>query len=104
MQEQLLIELEACKRMNHPNIIKSYAAFCDEFHIFLLTEYAAGCKLTKKFNSSEEETNKIIKQVLDSLKFIHEQGIVHRDLKPENIIIDEVGTIKVCDFGWASLR
>lgn len=34
---------------------------------------------------------------------MHEKGVVHRDLKPENIIIDESGTIKICDFGWANL-
>lgn len=53
MKDQLLIELECCKRMNHPNIVKSYYSFTDEFHIFLLMECANGQKLTKKFKSSE---------------------------------------------------
>lgn len=52
MEEQVLVELEASKKMNHPNIIKSYTSFSDEFHIFLLSEYAKGTKLTKKFKSS----------------------------------------------------
>lgn len=82
MQDQFLIELEAIKRMDHPNIIKSYTAFTDDFHIFTITEYALGVQLTKKFNSSEEVTSRIIYQVLNALQHMHEKGVVHRDLKP----------------------
>lgn len=103
MQDQLQVELESMKRMRHPNVIASYTAFTDDFHIFIITEYALGVQLTKKFNSSEEVTSRIIGQVLNALQHMHEQGVVHRDLKPENIIVDELGTIKICDFGWAAL-
>ncbi len=30
---------------------------------------------------------RIAKQVLEALVFIHEQGLIHCDLKPENILI-----------------
>jgi len=50
--------------MNHPNIVKSYFSFTDEFHIFLLMEHIRGQKLTKKFKSSEKYVKKIIKQVV----------------------------------------
>lgn len=68
--------------MQHPNIIKLYTAFTDDFHIFIVTEYASGNKLTKHFNSSEETTRKIIKQVIAAVQFMHNKNVVHRDLKP----------------------
>lgn len=89
--------------MNHPNIMKTYAAFTDEFHIFLLTEFAEGDKLLKKFNSSEGYVSRIISQTLDAVRSMHQNNVAHRDLKPENILINQHGDIKICDFGWSSL-
>jgi hypothetical protein len=36
-------------------------------------------------------------------QYIHSQGVVHRDLKPENILLDSSGTLKISDFGLASV-
>ena len=44
---------------------------------------------------------KIVKQILNSLNFLHSQcpPVVHRDLKPENILLDENFHVEICDFG-----
>lgn len=39
--------------------------------------------------------------VILAFKYIHERGIAYRDLKPENLLIDELGYVKVIDFGFA---
>ncbi|NUO52656.1 MAG: protein kinase [Polyangiaceae bacterium] len=41
---------------------------------------------------------------LDIIAAAHAQGIVHRDLKPENVFICNDGTLKVLDFGLATMR
>jgi cGMP-dependent protein kinase len=39
--------------------------------------------------------------VILAFKHLHDRGIAYRDLKPENLLIDELGYIKVIDFGFA---
>ncbi|MGV3015932.1 protein kinase domain-containing protein [Rothia sp. 88186D007BW] len=42
---------------------------------------------------------KIIRDVLEGLKYIHDKDIIHRDLKPENILIEDTGLAVITDFG-----
>jgi serine/threonine protein kinase len=68
--------------------------------------------LIHKNHYSSEELNldvirSIMKQILEGVKFIHDNHIIHRDLKPANILISPIKTsnsfftIKIADFGLA---
>lgn len=85
--------------MDHPNIIKSYAKFEDEFHYFILMEYFHGEELLKRLKSNEKTVAAIVRQVIEAVMFLHRNGYAHRDLKPENILINREGHIKITDFG-----
>lgn len=50
---------------------------------------------------SEEQTRKIMAEVILGLEHLHKQGIVYRDLKPENILIGGDGHIMIGDYGLA---
>lgn len=57
----------------------------------------------RKQRISERESLIILRQGLNALNCLHEEGIVHRDIKPENILVetrDRVSFhIKLSDFG-----
>ena len=38
-------------------------------------------------------------QVVQGVHHVHKQGLIHRDLKPSNCFMDDIGVVKVGDFG-----
>ncbi|KAL3599084.1 hypothetical protein D5086_007002 [Populus alba] len=69
-------------------------------------EYMAGGSLSdiaEKFGGAlEEEVIRLYtKQILNGLKYLHENGIVHCDLKCKNVLLGLSGNIKLADFGCA---
>lgn len=45
-----------------------------------------------------------LKQLLEGLKYCHENGLMHRNLKPHNILIQNNGEIKISDFTLSRIR
>ncbi|RHN46705.1 putative protein kinase Group-Pl-4 family [Medicago truncatula] len=43
-----------------------------------------------------------MRQIITSLKKIHDTGTVHRDIKPSNLVVTKLGRIKFVDFGAAT--
>ncbi|MEM9598521.1 MAG: protein kinase, partial [Acidobacteriota bacterium] len=50
-----------------------------------------------------EEAVRLVRQLVAGLGAAHRRDIVHRDIKPANLLLDEHGTLKICDFGIAKL-
>lgn len=65
------------------------------------------CKQNLKDFLKENRLNfnekiKICKQIIEGIKYIHDNNIIHRDLKLTNIFISFDNVIKIGDFGLAS--
>ena len=81
----------------------------DGSEVFLLLEYCPNgtlfdlieqkCKLGFEGISDEAELYKILKDISNGLRCLHERSISHRDLKIENVLQGEDSKWKLCDLG-----
>jgi serine/threonine protein kinase len=103
-------EAQALAALNHPNVgaIFGFEALDGrtDCAFALVLELVEGSTLAEKLTSgplSVEEALVIAQQIAEALDAAHQQGIVHRDLKPGNIKVRDDGTVKVLDFGLATV-
>lgn len=52
---------------------------------------------------TELEVQRIAKDIIKGIDYMHKNHIVHRDIKPQNIMLDSFGRAKIGDFGWAEM-
>ncbi|KAH0644407.1 hypothetical protein KY284_032291 [Solanum tuberosum] len=59
--------------------------------------------LTEKMNRrfSQREVKSLMVQLLEGVKYLHDNWIIHRDLKTSNLLINDKGELKIADFGLA---
>jgi serine/threonine protein kinase/Tfp pilus assembly protein PilF len=74
--------------------------------LFLTMEYLEGNTLRNEIESNPLPVDRVLHialEVAHGLASAHQRGTVHRDIKPGNIILGKNLTIKILDFGLASL-
>ena len=89
---------------NHNQIPKLLAYFEEEEEFYLVQEYIIGRPLNKEILSGERFPEpvviEILKDILQTLVFVHQNGVIHRDIKPSNIIQRKSdGKLVLIDFG-----
>ena len=101
-------EIQLFSKLNHKNIVRYYSSWLDDYNnkptLYIQMEL---CDLTFRdylnIIRDNEDINKRIfyfTQIVEGIKYLHDNNIIHRDIKPSNILfIDD--TVKICDFGLA---
>lgn len=96
-------------QLEHPHILRVVALHAGEGGPPCIEmELAEGGSLAAKAARaggflSWDELRPLALQLCDALAFAHGRGVVHRDLKPANLLLDAAGSLKLADFGCASL-
>src|SRR5579884_3675815 len=100
-------EAKAASSLQHPNIVQVYDYGQTEGNYFIVMEYINGTDLRRYLRSrgvlAVDRAIIIAHDVALGLGAAHRRGIVHRDVKPQNILVGKDGSIKLTDFGIASV-
>ncbi|MCL4540709.1 MAG: protein kinase [Bacteroidetes bacterium] len=100
-------EAKACAILRSENIVQVYDLTEVDGAPAILMEYVQGKSLEDTLLDesvrSEDFLLKVAFSVLNALRYAHDRGVTHRDIKPGNILISDEGTIKVTDFGLATV-
>lgn len=77
---------------NHERIPRLFAHLEEHQEFYLVQEFIAGADLSQEFADgtpwAEEQVVAFLKEILQILAFVHQQGVIHRDIKPRNIMRD----------------
>lgn len=104
--DKVMAEVNILRRLKHPCIIQVKHVVDTPDALYIILELMEGGELYDRIKCSrqlkEREAKLIFYQIVQAVKYLHDNQITHRDLKPENILLssDERETlIKVSDFG-----
>ena len=106
---EALAEARTSSLLAHPNIVTVFDFEVDGPYAYLVMEYVDGLNLAELLARVEggtlthDEAACLVQSVASALGYAHENGVLHMDIKPTNIMIDRTGTVKLCDFGMATL-
>jgi len=100
---KLMKEVNLLLKLRHDHVVKIYETLETQKHIIIVMELCAGGDLLnyvrKRRRLKEPFAQKIFRQIIDGLSYIHSKHVAHRDIKLDNILLDGKGNVKIADFG-----
>ncbi|KAK4357602.1 hypothetical protein RND71_023212 [Anisodus tanguticus] len=102
-----LREINILLSIHHPSIVdvKEVVVGSSLDSIFMVMEYMEhdlkALMETMKQPFSQSEVKCLMLQLLQGVKYLHDNWVLHRDLKTSNLLLNNRGELKICDFGLA---
>nr|XP_037867547.1 peripheral plasma membrane protein CASK isoform X4 [Bombyx mori] len=106
-------EATICHMLKHPHIVELLETYSSEGMLYMVFEYMDGSDLcfevvrraSAGFVYSEAVACHYMRQILEALRYCHENDIVHRDVRPHCVLLagrDNCAPVKLGGFGVAA--
>lgn len=106
---RLRTTVESHASIVHPNIVQIIDQNPEREFPYFVMELAEGGNLRQRMAATEEgrldlsTAIRILLQISYALKHAHSRDVFHLGLKPENVLFDELGNVKISDFGFSRI-
>ncbi|KAG1690280.1 Peripheral plasma membrane protein CASK [Nymphon striatum] len=112
MSAHLKREATICHKLKHPHIVQLLETYSSDGMLYMVFEDIKGSDLcfeivsraTAGFVYSEAVASHYMRQVLEALRYCHENDIIHRDIKPHCVLLateENSAPVKLGGFGVA---
>jgi serine/threonine-protein kinase len=105
-RERFRREARSAGNLSHPNIVTVHDFSDTGDPMFIAMEFIQGRTLADLMSDGPLQLDfiiKVLRSAADALDYAHAHHVVHRDVKPANFLIDELGRLKITDFGIAKM-
>ena len=101
-------EFEILRQLRHPNIVQGFEFLCSGTTAAIALSYHPGSTLQKAVRDSpaarlpETDSQRLARQLVSAVAYLHEHRIVHRDVKAENLLVSpDLWDLHLVDFNTA---
>ncbi|MEO1580168.1 MAG: serine/threonine-protein kinase, partial [Pseudomonadota bacterium] len=98
-------EAHSLANVKHANIVHVHQIFEENGTAYLAMDFVNGPDLLDLLESDHrmppKEVERLTRQILDAIRYLHRIGMLHRDISPDNILVQRDGTPVLIDFGAA---
>ncbi|XP_075041604.1 serine/threonine-protein kinase A-Raf [Mixophyes fleayi] len=101
-------EMQVLRKTRHVNILL-FMGFMTRPNFAIITQWCEGSSLYRHLHVIETRFDifqliDIARQTAQGMDYLHAKNIIHRDLKSNNIFLHEGLTVKIGDFGLATVK
>ncbi|MBY6091610.1 bifunctional protein-serine/threonine kinase/phosphatase [Maritimibacter alkaliphilus] len=104
---RFVLEEWIARRLASAHVLRAAEAPAQRSALYVVTEYVEGQTLRDWMADHPRrdlaQVRDIVTQIATGLRAFHRREMRHQDLRPENVMIDREGTVKIIDFGSASV-
>lgn len=105
-KDKMTQEINIHKSLSHPNIVRFLSFFDDVHNVYIVLELCKQRSMMELHKRrpvvTEPECRFYIHQILDGVRYLHDNNIIHRDLKLGNLFLNDKLNVKIGDFGLAT--
>ncbi|XP_030198663.1 peripheral plasma membrane protein CASK isoform X12 [Gadus morhua] len=110
--EDLKREASICHMLKHPHIVELLETYSSDGMLYMVFEYMDGADLCFEivkradagFVYSEAVASHYMRQILEALRYCHDNNVIHRDVKPHCVLLaskENSAPVKLGGFGVA---